>query len=487
MRTLIASINPTGGEREACIGEENGVYDGNPNVGGAYPPPFDDYGVVIPRDRDEQDKTQKRSQQNENLRRQIDTRVNATVSYLTGLGSAGRLAAARIRQVWADIGSYTASSVYATISPIEAAAAIERNRFHLAHWLTALRNFLILMPLLMTWVALAWATMEYQQELARSPKDVNYPLLDLWQRGFTLTGPAGVSSTYSFSHVAWVDAGIFAALIIVGLVVDIMVTRARSVAKEAHTRLEEVTMLICHYCAELKLTESGFPDLRQWSDEIRGTIEVAAMTTQNATQSLEKMGELATNFQANVGVLERSAQSVANSANGLATAVSGVVTSAAEMKTAAEAAAEAQRRSADELDAVLARIEALATASGNTARDVRAMSENIVSSMSVTNRSLDRAARTMEDAALKLGGELPAEYRDDAADDRPGCLSFFGGGRASRRRDVAGAVRRPSAPPTRAGGAPTLAPPRAYSGPVSEPLPRPVLEDGWRDDSERRP
>lgn len=461
------------------------MYDGNQGPYRANSPSWGDDGVVIPPDPSVQDKSREHAQRIESLRRQVDDRVNGVAAYLKKLGPAGQIATKRIGQVWGDIGSYTAASAYATISPIEAAAAIERSRFHLTHWLTALRNFLILLPLLMTWMALAWATMEYQQELARSPKDVNYPLLDLWQRGFTLTSPAGVTSTYSFSHVAWVDAGIFAALIIIGLIVDIMVTRARAVARNAQARLEDVTMLICHYCAELKLTESGIPDLRQWSEEIRRTIDAAALATQNASTSLERMGNLATSFQENVGVLERSAQSVANSANGLAGAVASVVTSAAEMKTAAEAAAEAQKRSADELGAVLSRVEALATTSGNTASDIREMSRGIVSTFSVTNQSLDRAAKTMEDAAIKLGGTPPSEYIEE--DGRPGCLSFFVGRRTSPKRGAVRAASAPSAPPVRVGATPPLAAPRPYVGPVSQPLPRPLPGDGWGDDAKRRP
>ncbi|MBW3632827.1 MAG: hypothetical protein KY456_07350 [Chloroflexi bacterium] len=75
-----------------------------------------------------------------------------------------------------------------------------------------LRNVLVLMPILLTWFALAEASRAYERYLALSPDEVRQPFLLLWERGF-----GGHASPFapSFSMVAMIDAFLIA--IIIGL------------------------------------------------------------------------------------------------------------------------------------------------------------------------------------------------------------------------------------------------------------------------------
>ena len=59
------------------------------------------------------------------------------------------------------------------------------------HRLHSARNTLAVMPLLFTWLALAWASIEYSRELAHHPGRVNKPFLLLWQQHF---GGSSISS-----------------------------------------------------------------------------------------------------------------------------------------------------------------------------------------------------------------------------------------------------------------------------------------------------
>ncbi len=62
-----------------------------------------------------------------------------------------------------------------------------------------LRNILVLVPILLTWFALAEASKAYNRYLAISPDEVRQPFLLLWERGF-----GGQASAFapSFSTVA---------------------------------------------------------------------------------------------------------------------------------------------------------------------------------------------------------------------------------------------------------------------------------------------
>lgn len=73
-----------------------------------------------------------------------------------------------------------------------------------------IRNVLVLVPILLTWFALAEASKAYDRYLARDPEKVREPFLLLWQRGF---GGEASPLAPTFSMVAIVDAVIIAAII----------------------------------------------------------------------------------------------------------------------------------------------------------------------------------------------------------------------------------------------------------------------------------
>lgn len=72
------------------------------------------------------------------------------------------------------------------------------------------RNVLVLMPIFLTWAALAEAARAYERYISQHPEEVRQPFLLLWQQGFG--GEASIFSP-TFSTVAIVDA------LIIGLII----------------------------------------------------------------------------------------------------------------------------------------------------------------------------------------------------------------------------------------------------------------------------
>jgi methyl-accepting chemotaxis protein len=74
-----------------------------------------------------------------------------------------------------------------------------------------IRNVLVLVPILLTWAALAEASRSYDRFLEANPEEAGTPFLLLWQRGF-----GGESNWWSptFSTVAIIDAVVIMAMII---------------------------------------------------------------------------------------------------------------------------------------------------------------------------------------------------------------------------------------------------------------------------------
>jgi chromosome segregation ATPase len=73
-----------------------------------------------------------------------------------------------------------------------------------------LRNILVLVPILLTWFALAEATKAYNAFIAQNPDEIRLPFLLLWERGF---GGHASQLAPSFSTVALIDAVIIAVII----------------------------------------------------------------------------------------------------------------------------------------------------------------------------------------------------------------------------------------------------------------------------------
>lgn len=73
------------------------------------------------------------------------------------------------------------------------------------------RNVMVLLPILLTWAALAEASNAYNRQITKDPDAVSQPFLLLWQRGF-----GGEASWFSptFSTVAILDAIIIGVIII---------------------------------------------------------------------------------------------------------------------------------------------------------------------------------------------------------------------------------------------------------------------------------
>jgi hypothetical protein len=101
-----------------------------------------------------------------------------------------------------------------------------------------LRNILVLVPILLTWFALAEASKAYDAFIALNPDEVRQPFLLLWERGF-----GGQASRFapSFSTVALIDAVLIA--IIIGLT---LYSHGRREARE-----EKVDLTAEHFQADL--------------------------------------------------------------------------------------------------------------------------------------------------------------------------------------------------------------------------------------------
>jgi hypothetical protein len=135
----------------------------------------------------------------------VDERAS---SRLRDLGNAIETETGRAR--WSDVDLRRAfntdrlSHMYA----VEAEGGYAPRRIEVAD---KVRNVLVLVPILLTWAALAEAARAYERFLAANPDEQGTPFLLLWQRGFG--GEASIFSP-TFSTVAIIDAVVIVAMIV---------------------------------------------------------------------------------------------------------------------------------------------------------------------------------------------------------------------------------------------------------------------------------
>jgi hypothetical protein len=155
-------------------------------------------------------------------------------------------------------------------------AASRQGRVRRAHiW----RNTTALLPLLLTWVALSGASLEYAQDLTRHPGDSTQPFLLLWERGF---GHPGLWYP-TFARVAFAD------FLILGIVLclTVWVHRVESVDDKSRT---EVVHGLWEALNSLKVTlDETRPrtpaTAEEWADAARRIIADAMEQTKMLTES----------------------------------------------------------------------------------------------------------------------------------------------------------------------------------------------------------
>lgn len=174
---------------------------------------------------------------------EVDPRASAR---LYDLGSA--LTTESGRQPWSDVDLRRAfntdrlSHVYA----VRREGGYAPQRIEIAD---KIRNVLVLVPILLTWAALAEASRAYDRFLAANPEEAGTPFLLLWQRGF-----GGEASMFSptFATVALVDALVIAVMILLTIYThgrrevqeDLIADSAAAFQAEFDNVLAEATVIL---------------------------------------------------------------------------------------------------------------------------------------------------------------------------------------------------------------------------------------------------
>ena len=90
----------------------------------------------------------------------------------------------RITLVESNLERLSPDNAYQWIDPFAIKQEVLEHQSRQADGLNAIRNTLVLLPLIITWLALSLATINYQQYINANPSKITIPFLKLWQDGF---------------------------------------------------------------------------------------------------------------------------------------------------------------------------------------------------------------------------------------------------------------------------------------------------------------
>ena len=161
--------------------------------------------------------------------------------------------------------------LYRFLDPGRVIEELEEVKAHQTRRIAAIRNALALAPLLLTWLALAFASVEYARCTASarpgvaSVCDVHQPFLILWQQGFHGTTP------FTFSLTAGLDFFLLALVLVFTIWAQMADARATRSARELGVEVDAIVAgLISAARAGVIVPRNSDP--KDWAAVVQATI-----------------------------------------------------------------------------------------------------------------------------------------------------------------------------------------------------------------------
>jgi hypothetical protein len=200
-----------------------------------------------------------------------------------------KAAAERLNQAAENANDLEAQGIFRAIDPARTVSEIEAVQGRNAARLTAVRNVLALLPLLLTWFSLALASAQYSSYVARHINDpnpsktVNLPFLSVWQSGFDGQTPL------TFSATAIADFFLLFLVVLVTVMAHTAEGAALRKARRLGERVDAVTERLVIAAVQGSLRMPTNADPAQWVEAIRKVVDKAMQQSANLAASNQQV------------------------------------------------------------------------------------------------------------------------------------------------------------------------------------------------------
>lgn len=281
--------------------------------------------------------------------------------------------------------------------------AAQSRSIHVAR-LERLRNLLVLVPVFLTWLGLAYAAIGYAAVASADPDSLSMPFLLLWEQSFNgLVGfPASIFSFLTLSNVAIIDMITIAIVLVLTWLIHSEVSVRQAQRDDTASELEaEVTQLA--WCAALQLS-------RRQSD----LTDSAAVTRlgEGLVDSLraerERMEKLREEREQEVAALSQYSKDFATGVKGLKEFVSALRGATSTAEIVAAAVDERLVRGVAALELAAAAMQSLQQPLADSAATTQSSTSEVRDAVRLLTDATDRA--------LPMGGTLATTIAALSAD-----------------------------------------------------------------------
>jgi len=195
-------------------------------------------------------------------------------------------AAKRIELAGTNFDRLPPEMIYSWIDPSRALVEIEEVSGRAARRFSAARNLLALAPLILTWLALSWASGQYQQvmDAALAAKDyqtANMPFLVLWEQGFSTHTP------FTFSHTAFLDFLLLVAIVLLTFLAQTRDERAHHRAAVIAQDVDAVVVPLMEASSRGRLPQNANP--QDWARVVQDTVKTAMDDVKSVMATAQKV------------------------------------------------------------------------------------------------------------------------------------------------------------------------------------------------------
>jgi methyl-accepting chemotaxis protein len=194
------------------------------------------------------------------------------------------------------------------IDPGRAVSEIEEAKNFWTHQLTAARNVVALLPLLLTWGALGFAAFDYANYIAKHPQESATSFLVLWINGFGGTG-------FSFTFTAALDFFFLFIVVLLTFLAQRAETRAASESRVLGAVIDEATQHLTLAVEKRRVRVGKDPDA--WVQAVQQVIN-KAMDQTRAIADANKAA--ADEFKATLGQVQQELVRYHQGVNAITTA-----------------------------------------------------------------------------------------------------------------------------------------------------------------------
>lgn len=211
-------------------------------------------------------------------------------------------AARRLELAASQLDKLNPEMVYQWTDPSRIYTELEDARGKLARKLAGWRNALALAPLVLTWVALGWASGQYQAQVnaALHPTGggqpdlvtANTPFLVLWEQGF------GHPSFLTFSHTAFLDFLLLAGILVLTILAQLSDAGAHRTAVRLVAEVDGVIAPMAEIAARGVLPQNASPNdwARVVQNTVREVMNEAKQVAERATAVVKDVGAASTDL-----------------------------------------------------------------------------------------------------------------------------------------------------------------------------------------------